>query len=48
MVQETIYCYREILGLISLPFHIQLNLSTTATFGTEESGHFKEVALYRD
>ena len=24
---------------------IQLNLSTTATFGTEESGHCKEVAI---
>ena len=24
---------------------IQLNLSSTATFGTEESGHCKEVAI---
>ena len=26
---------------------IQLNLSTTATFGTEESGHCREVAVCR-
>ena len=26
-------------------YHIQLNLSTTATLGTEESDHCKEVAV---
>ena len=46
MVQETLYCYREILGLDfpTLSYTVEL-VYITATFGTEESGHFKEVAL---
>ena len=30
-------------GLLLMVIVVQLNLSTTATLGTEECGHFKEV-----